>query len=45
MVATSNRPLNDLYSGGLNRHLFLPAINLLEKTCISVDMDSKTDFR
>eukprot|EP00949_MAST-11_sp_MAST-11-sp1_P004236 g4236.t1 len=31
VVATSNRHPSDLYSGGLNRHLFLPFVDFLQK--------------
>jgi predicted ATPase len=34
--------VQDLYLGGLNRHVFLPFIAELEKHCVVYDMDSET---
>jgi len=50
VVATSNRPPDGLYEGGLNRSLFLPFINVLKQTSDVVNMDeedasSQKDYR
>jgi cell division protein ZapE len=45
VVTTSNRPPRDLYLGGLNRELFLPFIDLIEKELEVVPLNGPTDYR
>ena len=46
VVATSNRPPDDLYEGGINRSLFLPFIDILKHTSDIISMeDSRKDYR
>jgi protein AFG1 len=45
LVTTSNREPGELYLDGLNRHLFVPAIKLVEKTCAVVPMVEGSDYR
>ena len=45
VVATSNVAPSDLYTGGLNRALFLPFIALLQRNMAVVRLDARTDFR
>ena len=45
IVTTSNRIPSDLYKDGLNRQLFLPFIDLIEKQLNILNLASKIDYR
>ena len=45
MVATSNRHPDDLYKGGLNRHRFLPFIDLMKQRLFLHELSSEKDYR
>ena len=45
LVATSNRPPQELYQGGINRQLFLPFIDMLEQRLDVVRIAGEHDHR
>lgn len=45
VLATSNRPPDDLYLNGLNRSLFLPFIPMLKEFCEVHNINSDVDYR
>lgn len=45
VITTSNRPPKDLYLGGLNRELFLPFIDLVERELEIVPLNGPVDYR
>jgi cell division protein ZapE len=45
IVTTSNRPPRDLYLGGLNRELFLPFIDAIERELDVVSLNGPVDYR
>ncbi len=45
IITTSNRPPRDLYLGGLNRELFMPFIEMVEREMEVVPLNGPVDYR
>jgi cell division protein ZapE len=45
VVTTSNRPPSDLYLDGLNRELFIPFIELIDRQMLVVAVNGPSDYR
>lgn len=45
MLATTNRPPDDLYKDGHQRQFFIPFIEFIKEECVIRDIDSAKDYR
>ena len=45
VVATSNRPIEDLYAGGLNRQYFLPFLSMFQRFMLEIHVNIDRDYR